>query len=527
MKDERPVSPPSRAVRMTRRQLAKAEELASRSQPVLPSLSEPIAQESAEEIALSKQNVPEVGEDSPQQDHSLVPRIADESPEISSSYGETLEDEGVMSVPQNQAQPTPEILSPQVQLTTEELEPKTLSPEKLCEEELAPAPTPKRCQSKSPARSPMRLEESIEAIDALEEALEQVGKAIPHLNPETDKSPRKARFDARATPNTRSKGRDAETAKKPRPISLRVSRNPSALKSLKPTGNAVNNAKGRDQSGIRPSISRSASTRVASFKESEEKARTASGAAETKDYLASKRRPISLSFPAPPAPLRSSKPPTKSTFQLPGEAVAAKLKAQREERLKREEEEAAKKPTFKARPAPVRKSSAPVKQTAASKARENLLHGVKECGDDKADTASSVAQSRSSSLSSTKRHSTVLSSARPAFSTSLSSSSNSRLNVAKPGPIAKSTVSAADVATQRVKAREIFNRDRLENEQREKERREKEEAAKRARAEAAERGRIASREWAEKQRLKRMGGPAPKVATQMQAQMEPETTASA
>jgi hypothetical protein len=40
---------------------------------------------------------------------------------------------------------------------------------------------------------------------------------------------------------------------------------------------------------------------------------------------------------------------------------------------------------------------------------------------------------------------------------------------------------------------------------REKAQREKDEAIKRARAEAAERGRIASREWAEKQRKQAMG----------------------
>jgi hypothetical protein len=55
---------------------------------------------------------------------------------------------------------------------------------------------------------------------------------------------------------------------------------------------------------------------------------------------------------------------------------------------------------------------------------------------------------------------------------------------------------------QKIKGREVFNRDKMEKEAKDRERREKEEAAKQARAQAAERGRIASREWAEKQRKK-------------------------
>jgi hypothetical protein len=57
---------------------------------------------------------------------------------------------------------------------------------------------------------------------------------------------------------------------------------------------------------------------------------------------------------------------------------------------------------------------------------------------------------------------------------------------------------------QKIKGKEVFNRDRMEKENKDRERKDKEEAAKQARAQAAERGRIASREWAEKQRKKMM-----------------------
>ena len=62
---------------------------------------------------------------------------------------------------------------------------------------------------------------------------------------------------------------------------------------------------------------------------------------------------------------------------------------------------------------------------------------------------------------------------------------------------------AEDVAHQKVKGKEAFSRPKNEIAAREKERREKEEAAKKARIEAAERGRLASREWAEKQKARK------------------------
>ena len=52
------------------------------------------------------------------------------------------------------------------------------------------------------------------------------------------------------------------------------------------------------------------------------------------------------------------------------------------------------------------------------------------------------------------------------------------------------------------KGKEVFQRAVAEKEALDKQKREKEEATKRARAAAAERGRIASREWAEKMKLK-------------------------
>lgn len=77
----------------------------------------------------------------------------------------------------------------------------------------------------------------------------------------------------------------------------------------------------------------------------------------------SKPRPISMSFPTPPPPPKSTKVPTQSTFQLPGEAIAAKLKADKEARLQRQAEAGnAAKPTYKP-PTTQKSTKAPTKST--------------------------------------------------------------------------------------------------------------------------------------------------------------------
>ena len=499
MLDERAISPASRAVRMTRRQLAKAEEERSKLQS----------------RALRPKKSVEVEEQPEPQEHAA------ESEEV----------------PQQQEDP---IATPEVTVTAGLGEPKSLSSEKPIEEDSSISRSPR-----SPAKTPMRLEESIEAIDALEEAIEEVGKAIPGLDSleSGEKSPWKKPSDTRPKLNTKSTATKTKPlSNKPSTKSSKVSRNPNSPKSLKEGPRTA--AESRPYPGpATPSHSRSASIRTVSSKGTDAKSKTS--ATEVTDYLASRRRPISVSFPTPPPPTKSSKPLTKPIFQLPGEAIAAKLKAQREERQKREEEELVKKRDFKARPAPARKTATPVvvKYTATSKARESLIHGGNPEPSEKenktAGPGTTVPPLKRTSLISTtmsgKRRSTITAMSRrassllnrpvstlpgsgsderntptanherPPFTTSTSTTSNAskRLSIATAAQAIKSTVTPADVVTQRIKAREIFNRDKVEKEERERQRREKEEAAKKARAEAAERGRIASREWAERQKVKK------------------------
>jgi hypothetical protein len=252
----------------------------------------------------------------------------------------------------------------------------------------------------------------------------------------------------------------------------------------------------------------------------------------------SKPRPVSLSFPTPPPAAKSTKAPTKSTFQLPGEAVAAKLKAAREERAKREATAASskdeKKPAFKARPVPSSLNKTPsVRHTAASRARDPAKAGevaAKPTTSTSTSTAT-TGHKRSNAISTSKpRPSTV-----PSLSTSKSSAPSTLTVQKRPRPssmhVSSTTASAATglnaprnpsvsstsgatisrpgtgsriTSGASSKGKEVYARFGAARDAAENEKREKEEAARKARAAAAEKGRAASREWAEKQRVKKM-----------------------
>ncbi len=225
----------------------------------------------------------------------------------------------------------------------------------------------------------------------------------------------------------------------------------------------------------------------------------------------SKPRPISMSFPTPPPPPKSRKALTQSTFQLPGDAIAAKLKAAREARQQKEAEEVAKKPAFKARPVPSTLSKAPsVRQTNASRARESIMNG-KDLKTSTSGTApghgraNSVATTRPSvmraSIVSTQsskpavgKPSVPLASAKPRASTAMA-------NISKPRD--STTASTGTRVTSTSKGKEVFNRAAVAKANAAKEKEEREAAAKKARADAAERSRQLSREFAEKQKAKK------------------------
>ena len=538
-----------------------------------PATVEPV-EEAQDEPIPEVEEAPQEKADTVQTEHTTsVPRIDEPHEEDPPVEATATEDSPENQVPEADA----EVPAPSVEVSSEP-EPKTLVAERPSEDAMTPlrSHTSSRRASRSPSKSPMRLEESFGAIDALEEALENVTSVTSFNHANEVMSPQKAEFPKAATTQTM---RSKALGKGPVPApATKLSRTPSvaAPKSMKP---------------VKSSMARATSVRTAPNKD------VRVDSTDTVDYLASKRRPISMSFPTPaappkgraptkatfqlssndvvaklkaqkeerqkretegvvrkprpismPPPPKSDKPLTKPAFQLPGERIAEKLKAQKEERLKREAEAPAQ-PAPKQRPVSISMAPHAKSTKALTKAtfelpgsavaeklrikKEERLKRMEEAEAAKKEAALKPRQApvrkpvtapirqqpgvtiappqppqapqsqpqaqRASSLAS-KRSSMSLS--QPlSQSRSTSTSSANRNSVIVP----KAIVTPVDAAQQKVKGREVFNRDRMEKEARERERREKEEAAKRARAEAAERGRIASREWAERQRKKLMG----------------------
>ena len=383
----------------------------------------------------------------------------------------------------------------------------------------------KHIVARSPVRPMARIEDSVEAIDALEDAIEKVGESIPLLEdpPESPiKVPRSRKVPAKTIASGSKVTKKAALSKvNKEPATSRLStihnKTPGRRSPTKPISAAQATA---EKSSSQPGAAQRPSTR--------------SGSATIIKAPASVKPPRVASITkAPFVPSKSAKPPTRSTFSLPGEAISQKLKQQREERLKREEEEESKKRTFKARPTPATLGQkAPiVKSTAASKARLSIAQGA-----GKADATRTIAGpvirpvGRVSSVRSTttnfdeptstptatvtkpiQRRSVLgTASGNKRISTATITSSTVSNSTASKAPyipsssrLSMSIITPQEAARQKLRGKEVVNRGKEEREERERARKEKEEAARKARQEAAERGRIASREWAEKMRGKK------------------------
>lgn len=409
----------------------------------------------------------------------------------------------------------------------------------------------------SPSRQPSRIEDSVEAIDALEDALEQIGQALPNVDngfdsPVRGQSPTESveSVGANQTSGTKTKVSSVRNkrvepngrASKPEPPATRRT---AASKTSQTNRNPVHRSSSRSQTT--GSQARTVSPRKPGNTPStaSKKAGNPTSTATTKESktpIAKKEKPqvdpSSLSTSKPGfVPVKSTKAPTRAEFELPGEAISRRKREQREEKARQEEEEKQRKRAFKAKP--VRISAVPsvaVKENAVSRsrARASLI------GDDLA------AQDAPSPSAWSKRHTAVDTPTRSSSFQSVGSAAskrNSLLGVSKrtsltslvtrassvsrgPPAAGSPTVSvsheaaevdqdAGEVTTPTKRSgnvtpvnrgKEFFRRDQLQREERERERREKEEAAKRARTEAAERGRLASREWAERQRLRKLSG---------------------
>lgn len=241
----------------------------------------------------------------------------------------------------------------------------------------------------------------------------------------------------------------------------------------------------------------------------------------------------------PPALQKSSRPLTKPIFQLPSDAITTKLKLQREERLRRQEEETKRRMEFKARPAPRNAGPIDIKQNTTSRLRMSVMTGELIPGSLMQSTrtrAHSVAPKETGAIASTFKKPIKVNQAPAAKAhqrpTPTAHQQRAITAAQRPGPEARNmpaTVNEKSAATkdsttpatvrlqnpqssrlsssvisarpvQRPDGKEIFNRNRAELEEREKAMREKAEAVKKAREAATERGRQLSREWAEKKR---------------------------
>ncbi|KAL2417804.1 hypothetical protein ABEF95_005264 [Exophiala dermatitidis] len=462
-----------------------------------------------------------------------------------------------------------------------------------------------------------RIEDSVDAIDALEDAIEKVSENLPVLEGLQLESPVKSRKNTparqpaqittpapsitttkktTATPTkskspqmkatavvktTTTTGQTKSATARPQAPKVALSKTSTTVtrQTKKPI---IDGTKPRASTALgsssRPalSFSNSPAKTTAALPNTSEKRIPSTGSSMTSLNTAKSR--LSTNKPAF-VPAKSSKPPTKPTFTLPGEAISAKLKAQREERLKREEEAEKERKQFKARPVPskVARPSVLPRETKASQARMSIYaNGVDKENVAPQQRVSSSSSSSSSSTGTKPRPSStaakvrvssvehpakvanssvrrttgvggstvVVERTRPtrpttsvgenktgvtttavtrgtATTTAATATAASKPRVSSLTLTAgqKQTVTKEDVAQQKAKGREVFGRTKIEMERAEKEKREKEDAAKRARAEAAERGRQASREWAERQKKK--------LALQAQAQAAKMASATA
>lgn len=361
----------------------------------------------------------------------------------------------------------------------------------------------------------MRIEDSVEAIDAFQEAIERVGELIPDIT-EGSRSPLVVIKEQRTALNNFDA--DEESLNKPNTSRTRVTEGATAVKAMKTSARAMS-ALGQRHETTSPSQSNTkvkiAATRRSGLWAGGPSRRSdlpSTAAAATLRPISSKR--VSSIHKAPFQPAKSTKAPTRPSFELPGEAVARKLKEQREERLKRGKDAATKKPVSKARP--MRPSPAPVvKATTTSKARASLAKsgvGVHAIIPGRASQPKPPSRAGSMSTADGNRRLSTISITKTSTLTPIAPSASRRASTVvvsadKPraGTSPRAPAPPCEGARRTVRGKEVFNRSRVEQDERERAKKEKEEAARKARADAAERGRIASREWAEKQKSKKMG----------------------
>ncbi|ETS79563.1 hypothetical protein PFICI_09416 [Pestalotiopsis fici W106-1] len=200
---------------------------------------------------------------------------------------------------------------------------------------------------------------------------------------------------------------------------------------------------------------------------------------------------------------KSAKPPTRPDFELPGEAISRRKREEREAKLKAEEEEERKRREFKAKPIRMGGVASYVpRDTATSRARQNKpTDGAAQTSPSR-HKLSAAPTSVSAGALKTSTDQMQTRGRHPATGSSQESRATSSSNGSVNGK--RSSVSIEDVQAQRARGKEILQRDGMFAQDKQREKREREALARLAREQAAERSRQLSRAWAEKQKQKRM-----------------------
>lgn len=208
--------------------------------------------------------------------------------------------------------------------------------------------------TRSPNRRTSRIEDSVAEMDALDDAIEKVAEILPVLSDRDLESPEITRDSPTAAT---APGSDRKTALTTTLATNSATKAPRVRQSPAKADLGTTSASAARASTVRIPIKPTSRASIVPLKNRAVSAETSEASsnaskisplfsaspARTQPNTAHKRTTSSsLSTNRPGfVPAKSTKPTTKSTFTLPGEAVAAKLKAQREERQQREEEAAA------------------------------------------------------------------------------------------------------------------------------------------------------------------------------------------
>ncbi|KAI6613767.1 hypothetical protein MCOR07_008993 [Pyricularia oryzae] len=370
-----------------------------------------------------------------------------------------------------------------------------------------------------------RIEDSFEALDAFEEQLEALDKVI-----RAERVPSPDKMFVKTSPAHSTIKRTSSTTTTRRTSTIRtttteVSRSGSTRRSDR-TSSLAQDAQNRQGPASTPSkrnVSRPASlqppkplakssrpTTQSNFElPGEAVARRLKEEREARLLRANaEKAAVEASSPARTRPTRA---PTRPTFELPGEAISRRKREEHQAKLRVQEEEERKRREFKARPirSSVAAPSSFPRETATSRARQS----------------SKVVSKSESSASPARKRLTIAGASSPSRRTLGGSSEPSGLDQARgrdatsldsrtrgvststgSTSISKgsSTVSAEELQMQRRRGREIFKRDNNTSVDRGAEQRERENMTKLARQEAAERSRQLSREWAERRQSKRI-----------------------